>query len=456
MGWSWSPYCAQCCSWLILAAREVNQKPIFNEEQLQAEQLPTFVGSLKKGLLSVFYDNYIFMTPDESEAIEFKLRHSKTCQKLSVHIKAGSEEHISPDAWVDLRKEDGKGWSYLGVEFGYAMDTGLQWRVAKRTEWFNQLGNEPSPNTNRKMARLLGRLVFYLHISLSPLMSTPDGRCVIKAMSELGHNASKCGWDFHRQFKSEQLEDLKAIWKKAIDGNPFPKSSTEDALKKSDWVMATDASMVGWGYEGYHLDYPDAEDPLQVRQVQTEKGELLRKVAFYHHDSRHIYYREMEAACRGIKAMFDFLQRRKRSRSFSGKEKDTVLVVVDNSAVAWGLRHGFTDNEEGMRMMETVRPYLSRIEVVQVVSRDNPADCNSRNDFSEYDERVHRLEKSLDAHIQGNRAGRATSFDSRGKEILRHRPPDEEMEVPSIESTLLLEVDDPGEEKVDFEEEEED
>ena len=293
--------------------------------------------------------------------------------------------------------------------------------------------------TNRAMARLLGRLIFFLHISLIPMLGSSDGRTVIQAMSKLGRDASKRGWDSPRTFDVEQLTALRTIWKKVIDGRPFPTDSTESAERPRDWVVISDASSGGWGYEGYHLDHADEEDTLHIRPLLDEHGERpVREMdTFKICDTRHIYYKEMEAACSGIRRIFKHLRRRRRRRGIDD-EPELVLVVVDNSAVAWGLRHGFTDNEGGMKLLETIQEHLNHIEVVQVVSRDNPSDCHSRNDFHDYNERVQRVEMALQAHLKGNRTGQAASFDKHGREILRHRPPEEELDIHRVEGEFLF------------------
>ena len=64
----------------------------------------------------------------------------------------------------------------------------------------------------------------------------------------------------------------------------------------------------------------------------------------------HIYQKEMVAVVEGIEAFF-----RRHPNELA------LVVVVDNSAVAWGLRNGFTNHVEGMKLLLRVSAWLERI-----------------------------------------------------------------------------------------------
>jgi hypothetical protein len=71
--------------------------------------------------------------------------------------------------------------------------------------------------------------------------------------------------------------------------------------------------------------------------------------------------------------------------------------------------------------------YLSVVRVVQVVSRDNPADCVSRDSFLGYEERVVRMARALQAEERGRKIGTPDDPPQpRSNARLRHVPPDGE------------------------------
>ena len=53
MGWSHSPFIAQCLAWGVLCHREDGQRPLFDEEAFHGSELPTFVPTMKNGWVSL-------------------------------------------------------------------------------------------------------------------------------------------------------------------------------------------------------------------------------------------------------------------------------------------------------------------------------------------------------------------------------------------------------------------
>ncbi len=114
------------------------------------------------------------------------------------------------------------------------------------------------------------------------------------------------------------------------------------------------------------------------------------------------------------------------------------MVVVDNSAVAWALRSGFTTNEEGSVYLERIERHLDKLQILQVVSDDNPADCWSRFSSlefcrSEYDVRCSRMYRAWWFDLVGIRVGRPAPYEGNPEGKLRHdAPEDAEMVTDNI------------------------
>jgi hypothetical protein len=77
--------------------------------------------------------------------------------------------------------------------------------------------------------------------------------------------------------------------------------------------------------------------------------------------------------------------------------------VVDNSAVAFALKNRMTTSDAGMLLIDGHQSVLEEalLDVVLVISKDNPADCPSRGGAEGLLERSANMNKSLFAHQNG-------------------------------------------------------
>ena len=89
----------------------------------------------------------------------------------------------------------------------------------------------------------------------------------------------------------------------------------------------------------------------------------------------HIFFLELMAAIEGL-----YTWRNERGAI-------PVILVLDNSAVAFALRNGFSGNNRAMALLRKHHEVLSLVQdVVLVISEDNPADTSSRKNFNREDE----------------------------------------------------------------------
>ena len=151
----------------------------------------------------------------------------------------------------------------------------------------------------------------------------------------------------------------------------WPLAKEERRVTRPRYVV-TDASEAGWGYIIGDWD----GETFYIRSV--DKGRWAGE------DKSHIFLKELEAALIGLKN--------------SGHAGD-VIVVGDNVAVSWALRQGYTRNITGMSLIAAAA--TNRIvEVVTVISADNPADSPSRNKAVD-PARTRRLEAVLRGRDRG-------------------------------------------------------
>jgi hypothetical protein len=176
-------------------------------------------------------------------------------------------------------------------------------------------------------------------------------------------------------------------------------------------IVATDASTTGLGWCWFRKG--------QAVQEHTCGGERVAVKA-------HIFFLELEAAIKGLRAWCSEIDQQAEKRGKPAK----ATLVVDNAALAFALRHGFSSNMKANQMMGDARHVLNRIEdVILVISEDNPADCCSRrfeggrkDHHASFDGRVERMLRCIDCRIHGWNwaSGKAADYVFQGLESVRH------------------------------------
>jgi hypothetical protein len=197
---------------------------------------------------------------------------------------------------------------------------------------------------------------------------------------------------------------------------------------KTEWVLAGDASSkIG---AGFHLYKRSADGTLTLHDRSLLDHQVLWK-----NQTRKrvdIYLKELYIAVISIQWFH---------KKYPGQ---SVHLITDNSAVAWGLRSSYTTNLKGNRFLGSVTDKLHLVNVVQVVSKDNASDCVSRNDFSDYDQRLTRMQIALTNWLGGRKTGRPDPRDGSDSRI-QHLPPkdstdDEWLDVDEQDPNFLKNV----------------
>lgn len=395
MGWSWSPAVAQAFAWAVLLARKPDEEALFDERAFQdGHHMPSVVPTIDgRGFLVVYYDNFLLVTACAETADKFYARMQRVEADYGVAIKQdGSFKRIKHEEFCD------EGLEYLGFRFrGVASATpegnrrgrkrhstlaGIQWFPVSLRRWKEELGENPSPRTNRQFAQWLGRMINAELMSGAPLTASSNGRTLLRSARKLGKSAAVRGWNGLWSPEPEEMEKLRVCWHKtlAMESSPFVALREEAVDPPRLWCLATDASKKGGGWILFNRASPLHDwSAVEAAAWKWSPSELALG----------IYEKEMMALQRGMK-----------DHKTTVHSRD-LLVVIDNAAVAWGLRSGFTNHSFGMRIITDLAPLMHDLEVVLVISADNPADCPSRAGYDDLGVRVERMQRAIRSHEKG-------------------------------------------------------
>ena len=210
MGWSWSPYFAQACAWSFLTYRKDGESALLEEEVFKGEKgMPRWARTPQGGFVTVYYDNFIVVTPDAQElaAWEKRIKDNSDAERLNVVIKPDSMKLYSHE---DVFKN---GFEFLGVHFqtvGEMRDSSRKeetpdqakkrsrkeqedplriWAIrvtpVKREKWISQMEAE-KPGSLRTAASWVGKGIFACLCSGNPIRRKETGQLLIEAARRIG------------------------------------------------------------------------------------------------------------------------------------------------------------------------------------------------------------------------------------------------------------------------------
>lgn len=356
MGWSWSPLIAQACAWGFLAYRRDDEEPLLDEHAFREScGMPRWVRTAKGGWMTVYYDNFFIVTPDEKEANMWHQRIEENARRLHVVIKENTLQKLDP---AKIRNE---GFEFLGVQYRLEGDT-LRWEPLKRTSWLERLGKQAAGGTWRDAAGWLGRSIFAVTSSGLSFHRHANSGALVTLARKLGKEAPG-HWD--EPAGESFLKAVLSVAHVVILTAQYSASAKElkQANKDRDYrrrvgiTLATDSSSTGWGFCGY-----DNRSGSLLHEPLAHGGPWPAS------DDRHIFLKEMHAALKGL--------------TWARATKKRVhTLVVDNAAVFFALKNGITSSVEGQRLLLAIQKLPAEQlpeEVVLVGTRANPADCPSR------------------------------------------------------------------------------
>lgn len=399
MGWSFSPAIAQASSWMLVLHREKNESELFDTSALRVDgtSLPAWCYSVKGDTaVTIYYDNLVIVSRDRAELNSIVKRIRRNIVHFNAEVKlskaksrgqpapanAAQQASAEKEEWKteDLRR--GEPVEILGMRIVYrAQERHLIVQPRKLTEWSQM--RVPEKWTIRTAAEFCGKLVFAAQLREPCLHASSAGRAIVNITSRLGVAAHKHGWDAEWTDDTHR-KSLSDLWATVEEWTAHP-ITVESIQQKQEvqWLVATDASSTGWGVVIYRGSL-DAAGGFRIDELVLEQGGAYNST-----DTRHIFYKELETALFGMKWL-----------AVNGKQLNAI-IVVDNTAVAWVLRHGASKSEQAMRMLENSLIHLANcVEVISVASADNPADPASRHVTYEKEREV-RMLNAVSMHHRG-------------------------------------------------------
>jgi len=360
----------------------------------------------------IYYDNFFVACADENSAHQVRARILQNAHALNIEVKGEVNLHSPQSLSVT-------GLDFLGMHWKTELlgkrVVSLDVHPSKVAEWAREDAPRPGEKTScRKLAGWVGRGIFATMLGESNLLRTPEGRRWIKLARAIGLAASRHGWDS----VLDTPDEMRSAWSSTLKLEAIPHRWTTEGAPPpaTSFIVTTDASSTGWGI----IIFRKAQDKLEMI------GQPMSGV-WTPEDSRHIFLKELEVALLGLQ----------RTREL---ELHNAELVVDNTAVAWALRNGYTRNRTGQDMMERAMWSTSGHagDVITVISADNPADSPSRGVGIEK-ERIERLEKVLAERAEGRQwasSERKLWEPDQAFRMVRHEGPCEEDGLASEDETL--------------------
>jgi len=271
----------------------------------------------------------------------------------------------------------------------------FRWRL-KSTEWAELLKNLPS--TSREAVQALGKIMYHKLLHLVPWYVTSLKALpiieLVRRYCQIGHQ----GWD--RPLEEEHLMS-DSEW-----------LLVKEQLQLAIDVIASDASPKGFGHvrvildsklnvissnSSGHLEYTEEQfkervEPIDPR-VKVNTHTSIRE-PYDHRFKVKIFLMELHGAIVALQ------------HAESQAPGTPIILCVDNTAVFWCLRRGYSTSSRATEMMKAVHHILPRVHLVHLVSADNVADCPSRNNNLDYEDRLKRTARAVLADLDGRRRAR--------------------------------------------------
>lgn len=438
MGWSWSPWVAQNCAWLVLLHVPEGGKPIF-DSYATTEALPHFVirsgsSTAQKGqevdmIAFLLYDNFVIgcRTPTQAEEVGARLKGNAAFFNIAIKtLEVWTYTRLLDREKLDLEmspqeisdEETGKvkvkRCIHLGVEFGITPgpDPRLKWRHPRRklSKWESSFqGCSAGEKEVRLVASWVGILLWDGVVRRIPLQRRIG---LLNIASAVGRKGAGQGWKAASRLTLS--EDQSALLGQLRDEMLGSAWTTVDSiiLQGDPIILATDASNLRWGCLRLYLTGPQRFSHLMGENFSKEFGKL------------HIFYKELGAAVWAIER----LSEEERQRP--------IVLVIDNAAAAGALRRGVSTTLIGNELLSRIpERVMMTMKVISIPSEANPADSPSRNAVVKrskmwlkvIDDCIVHVGKLLSTGAGSELVGRSrTAFGG-----IRHREPEEE--DPSLE-----------------------
>jgi len=375
MGWSWSPAIAQAISWCLILHREEGDVSLFDESNIPQDALPRYVPlTTCRGFVHVTYDNIGVFADNFRETERIQQRIERNLEMFSATIKEGNvygRKEFSLLMHEQKEKTDPgthKLPKHLGMEFAVRSRgrNEIVVRVCEKkiAEWKN---TKPiRVDSARGHATIVGRILWSNMVRGLPLVFIREVIDVARKVGIFTTNLQHCEttsgrrvfrdvWDEKMELSEQEYLNLLSHWNTAMD-NPWrvlTKRAQDHNCNHAPAYLFTDASKKGYGYV-----LSDENGCVLMQGGHTWTGASM---------GWHIFIQEVAAALWSWKIVKDTLQQR------------PIILLVDNSAAAFAIRHGFSSNNIAVDLiLNAVKNGASFREVRTITSAANPADELSR------------------------------------------------------------------------------
>ncbi len=395
MGWSWSPAIAQAVAWAVLCAHP-DAEEIFDLSPFREKngRLPTFLRIRTGGFVTVYYDNF-FVIADRPEVRDRIMAGCKAAfARYNAIVKEGSE------AIRDMPSIQATGFEYLGIQLRIHdkdLERHLELRPAKLPKWLPP----PAQMTLREAAIYAGRGVFCGLLRGRAHLQNEFQRETVRLARRLGKAAHQDGWD--SIVTSPHIISLvKAVWQRTIDLKREPIrlevgkiiGEKEKAKLGKQLVLATDACLAGLGWCIFTEQATGKEVTLHSVFDSWSKDGLSEPPSIYVNEALAV---QRAFACESTRRILD-------------SSSHPVKLVVDNAGLAYALRNGATTSDRVQSIIDSLENVLHRLDVILVVTEDNPSDVQSRTAVdtrpaqvrrADFEQRTNNLARALQARAEG-------------------------------------------------------
>ena len=225
MGFSWSPFAAQTCAWLILID---NLMEFVVTDFLNDAELPSVIplaGGMECGFIVVYYDNYLIATTDQQNFVDIQHRLWQSFHnhhvKVKEHYQYLPHERFTMDFPFEPKKDLYNNdvliqTSYVSVGFEYLgliiriVDGQVSWKVAMKGDYPLSI---PSLLTPRGIAGFVGKILAGFMPGGSPLGGSGLMLRTIDCLRLACRWAHQRGsWDDPIQLPAGHHESLQDAW----------------------------------------------------------------------------------------------------------------------------------------------------------------------------------------------------------------------------------------------------
>lgn len=333
-GWSWAPVLALSISYgIMLGEWPEKLADLVDFSSLRGDTPPSFVPLRKDGreigLIVIWIDNIFVIGTDEKVVHDIRSHFIRRAHFCNAHFKIPMNKENEPL----FRDEKGRpepervetSATFLGVLFRWESDR-FVWSLSDLEPFRQQV---PLEAPRRDYSSIVGSLLWDSTVAMEGVSHLQSSLDIIRRITK-GVSQKQQWAEFVRITEAEKYE-LEIGLQKALQREAI--SVTLSSHRNRYVFAASDASSKKVGYVILPL-----ERPLHI----PEKDQIFSAIA----TGTHIFYKEFQGATWAIVEMCIC------------SPGSTIVLALDNSALFYVLRRGFTTTIEG-------RPYMEMIKTIQ-------------------------------------------------------------------------------------------